>query len=121
LTDDGDGGALPADADPERLAQIVANLVENALKYARAEVTVDVRRVAAGIEVRVADDGPGIPPDERERVFDRLYTARPVAGRSVGTGIGLAIVNELAHAMGGSARCEALDGSGARFVVTVAG
>ena len=117
----GDGGPLPADADPERLAQIVANLVENALKYARAEVTVDVRRVDAGVEVRVADDGPGIPAEERERVFDRLYTARPAAGRSVGTGIGLAIVNELAHAMGGSARCEALDGSGARFVVTIAG
>ncbi|MFA5882822.1 MAG: HAMP domain-containing sensor histidine kinase [Acidimicrobiia bacterium] len=117
------GGAdpIPADADPERLAQIVANLVENALKYARAEVTVDVRRVAAGIEVHVGDDGPGIPADERERVFDRLHTARPVAGRSVGTGIGLAIVNELAHAMGGSARCEALDGAGVRFVVTVAG
>ena len=113
------GATIPADADPERLAQVVANLVENALKYARTSVQVDVARTDAGVEVRVTDDGPGIPADERERVFDRLYTARPVAGRPVGTGIGLAIVSELALAMGGSARCAAVDDAGARFVVTI--
>jgi two-component system sensor histidine kinase BaeS len=115
------GAPVPADVDPERLAQIVANLVENALKYAGARVTVGIDRTADGIEIRVTDDGPGIPDDERARVFDRLYTARPVAGRPVGTGIGLAIVAELAQAMGGTARCEPGDGSGAHFVVTVAG
>ena len=117
------GPAVAADADPERLGQIVANLVENALRYARSTVTVSIARTDTGVEVRVVDDGPGIPADERARVFDRLYTARPVAGRPVGTGIGLAIVSELAHAMGGTAACDAAapDGTGASFVVTLAG
>jgi two-component system sensor histidine kinase BaeS len=115
------GGPIPADADPERLAQVIANLVENALKYARTAVTVAVARREAGLELRVVDDGPGIPAEERTRVFDRLYTARPVPGRPVGTGIGLAIVSELAQAMGGAARCDAVDGAGATFTVTLAG
>jgi two-component system sensor histidine kinase BaeS len=115
------GEPVPADADPERLAQIVANLVENALKFATSSVLVEVARRNGMVEIHVDDDGPGIPPEERERVFQRLYTARHVAGRPVGTGIGLAIVSELARAMGGGASCEALDGRGARFVVTIAG
>jgi len=117
------GAAVPADVDPERLGQVVANLVENALRYARTAVTVSVDRTAAGVALQVVDDGPGIPVEERDRVFDRLYTARPVAGRSVGTGIGLAIVGELAQAMGGHACCDAAapDGTGASFVVTLAG
>jgi two-component system sensor histidine kinase BaeS len=115
------GGAVPADLDPERLAQMVANLVENALKYATTTVEVDVARRSGAVVVHVDDDGPGIPPDERERVFERLYTAREPAARSVGTGIGLAIVRELAHTMGGTASCEDGAPGGARFVVTVAG
>jgi two-component system sensor histidine kinase BaeS len=119
------GPPVPADLDPERLAQIVANLVENALKYASSFVSVDVERTGPGVTLRVADDGPGIPPQERTRVFERLYTARPAAGRAVGTGIGLAIVHELAHAMGGTAMCEAdptrPDSTGSVFTVTLAG
>jgi two-component system sensor histidine kinase BaeS len=111
------GAPVQADADPERLAQIVANLVENALKYAKASVIVDVARRDGHVEVRVDDDGPGIPESERARVFDRLYTARSAPGRKVGTGIGLAIVHELAGAMGGDAACEPLDHGGTRFVV----
>ncbi len=52
-------------------------------------------------------------------MFDRLYTARGTEGRKVGTGIGLAIVRELAGAMGGTATCEPLDGRGTRFVVQI--
>ena len=113
------GTAAPTDADPERLAQIVANLVENALKYATTSVTVTVSRADDALTIHVDDDGPGIPADEHQRVFERLYTARPVAGRPVGTGIGLAIVHELATAMGGDARSETLASGGARFVVTL--
>jgi two-component system sensor histidine kinase BaeS len=116
-----DGDAVPADLDPERLAQVVANLVENALKYAASTVEVDVARRNGSVVIHVDDDGPGIPPDERERVFERLYTARESAGRSVGTGIGLAIVRELASTMGGTASCEEGPHGGARFVVTVSG
>jgi signal transduction histidine kinase len=115
-----DGGApVPVDADPERLAQIVANLVENALKYAQMTVRVALERANGSVEVRVDDDGPGVAPAERERVFERLYTARGTPSRKVGTGIGLAIVHELAGAMGGRAVCEPLAGGGTRFVVSI--
>ncbi len=113
------GGPVAADVDPERLAQIVANLVENALKYASSRVTVAVTSSGHLARVQVDDDGPGIDPADLPHVFDRLYTARAVPGRKLGTGIGLAIVRELAAAMGGSATVEPLDGPGTRFVVTV--
>ena len=109
------GDPVDVEADPERLAQIVANLVENALKYATSEVRRrSSRRRNGHVELHVDDDGPGIAPDERERVFERLYTARGAPSRKVGTGIGLAIVHELAAAMGGTATCEPLDGAAAR-------
>lgn len=111
--------AVPADADPERLGQIVANLVENALKYAQARVTVGVARTNGVIELHVDDDGPGIDPTDLPRVFDRLYTSRTVPGRRMGTGLGLAIVRELAAAMGGTAEAQRLDGQGTRFVVRI--
>ncbi|MBM3672527.1 MAG: HAMP domain-containing histidine kinase [Actinobacteria bacterium] len=111
------GAPVPTNADPERLAQIVANLVENALKYAATSVTVAVVQHDGRIELRVDDDGPGIAESERGRVFERLYTARTTPGRKVGTGIGLAIVHELAVAMGGEATCDPLEAGGTRFVV----
>lgn len=109
--------AVPARLDVERTAQLVANLVENALKYATTTVMVTVEVEAgagshsgpggvagppAWFSVRVADDGPGVPAAEESRVFERLYQARPAAGRTIGTGLGLAIVRDLATAMGGS-------------------
>lgn len=110
--------ALPVAFDPERLAQIVANLVENALKYAASAITVSACAPDAGhTSIVVTDDGPGIPADDRGHVFDRLYTARATPGRSVGTGLGLAIVRELVTAMGGEATVEAPPEGGTRFVV----
>jgi two-component system, OmpR family, sensor kinase len=118
----GGGTAIPADLDPERLGQIVANLVENALKYARGTVDVGVGEADGAsdptVMITVADDGPGIPPDVGDLVFARLYTGRDGPGRAIGTGLGLAIVRELAAAMGGTARVEPT-GAGTRFVVTV--
>ncbi len=110
--------ALAGTGDPERLAQIVANLVENALKYAHERIDVGLRDVGGGVlEVRVVDDGPGIEPGEEQRVFERLFVSRAVPGRSVGTGLGLAIVGELAGAMGGSAAVDPSGVGGATFVV----
>lgn len=106
-----------ADVDPDRLAQAVANLVENALKYATANVWVDLGTLAlltgwttppgvvdlgAGWAVAVSDDGPGIPSADIPHVFDRLYvTGRHPARQVGGTGLGLAIVRELVAGMGG--------------------
>jgi two-component system sensor histidine kinase BaeS len=116
------GPPVPVEADSQRLAQIVANLVENALKFATSRVVVDVSTADASrggaVELRVDDDGPGITPGDLPRVFERLYTSRTVPGRTLGTGIGLAIVRELAHAMGGDARVVPIDTVGTRFVVT---
>jgi two-component system sensor histidine kinase BaeS len=108
--------SLPADADPERLAQIVANLVENALKFARNSIVVELIVDGGGLDLRVRDDGPGITPEDLPHVFDRLYVSRPAPGRSVGTGIGLAVVRELAGAMGGQVWSDT-NGTGATFVV----
>ena len=112
-------GPAPAHADSQRLAQIIANLVENALKYASARVSVRVTAVGDRIEIQVDDDGPGIAPIDLPHVFERLYTSRTVPGRVVGTGIGLAIVHELASAMGGTTRVEPIDSTGTRFVVSI--
>lgn len=108
---------LPAvAADPDRLAQVVANLVENALKYAASSITVGAR---AG-ELWVEDDGPGIGPDDVASVFEPFYTASRRAAREVGTGLGLAIVHELVQAMGGTVRADAgADGAGTRMVVAL--
>ncbi len=111
------GSVVPAATDAQRLAQIVANLVENALKFATTRVSVGVRAVADQVELHVDDDGPGIAPADLPHVFERLYTSRTVPGRTLGTGIGLAIVRELALAMGGDARVEPVDSEGTRFVV----
>ncbi len=114
-------GSVMAVADPERLAQVVANLVENALKYAATTVEVTTRAVPSGeVEIGVADDGPGIAPEDLPRVFERLYTSRRQPGRKVGTGLGLAIVRELVSAMGGRVDVEGA-GGGTRFVVTLGG
>jgi two-component system, OmpR family, sensor kinase len=119
------GAALAVDLDPERLGQIVANLIENALKYATSKVEVyavpqnDGQQGDGQVAIVVVDDGPGIPADEVARVFERLYTVRETPGRAVGTGLGLAIVRELAAAMGGTAQAEAVPGGGTRFVVSM--
>jgi len=115
----GEPGPVMAMADAERLAQVVANLVENALKYAARTVEVTAHLVPGGAEIAVADDGPGIDPDDLPRVFERLYTSRRQPGRKVGTGLGLAIVRELVTAMGGHVDVAATPEGGTRFVVAL--
>jgi len=109
--------AVPSTADPERLGQIVANLVENALKYATGTIVVSMHHDGPDVTIEVDDDGPGIDPADAPHVFDRLYTSRTTPGRKVGTGLGLAIVRELASAMGGRVAAEPAPGGGTRFVV----
>jgi two-component system OmpR family sensor kinase len=116
----GEPGPVMAVADPERLAQVVANLVENALKYAATTVEVATRAADRDVEIGVADDGPGIDPEDLPRVFERLYTSRRQPGRKVGTGLGLAIVRELVSAMGGRVSVGPTPEGGTRFVVSLA-
>lgn len=111
---------LWARADPDRLAQVLANLLENAFGFASARVRVTARRAGASAELSVDDDGPGIPTEELDRVFARLYqSSRPAARRTSGSGLGLAIVAELVEAMGGtvSVQSPATDSQGTRVTV----
>lgn len=114
-------GALHVRADPDRLAQVVANLTENALSFAHHQVRVGVAPGPGGAMVWVDDDGPGIAAADLPRVFERLFTGRPDGPRKVGSGLGLAIVAELVHAMGGTVRAESPfgDHGGSRLVVTL--
>jgi two-component system sensor histidine kinase BaeS len=108
-------------ADPDRLAQVVANLVENALKYAGQRIV--VRTFDGPMPgVAVEDDGPGIPTADLPYVFERMHTAARVPARQVGSGLGLAIVSELVGAMGGAVRAESPTSAagGTRMVVTLA-
>ena len=114
---------LPVAADPDRLAQLLANLLENAMTFARTTVTVAMTddRVSGACEITVDDDGPGIADGDLARVFERFYRADRGPNRRMGSGLGLAIVAELAAAMGASVRAESpinYDG-GSRFVVTL--
>jgi two-component system OmpR family sensor kinase len=111
-------GALLVRGDGDRLAQVVANLVENALRYAHTAVRVATALEGPWAVLTVEDDGPGIAPDDLAHVFERLYVARhePVRKES-GSGLGLAIVRELVDAMGGTVAAEAAPGGGARMVV----
>jgi signal transduction histidine kinase len=115
-------GEVWCDADPDRLAQVVANVVENALKYATSQVTVKAARFDDDRPtVLVEDDGPGIPPQDLGHVFERLYQGRLPADRKVSSGLGLAIVDELVSAMGGEVRAESPIGpaGGTRFVIAL--
>ena len=119
----GDGPVLVV-ADPDRLAQVLANLIENALAYSRQTVTVSVVRPESGAPggsfvVVVEDDGPGIAPDDLEKVFDRFYQADRRGEARGGSGLGLAIVAELVRAMGGTVHAESPAGGGTLMVVAL--
>ncbi len=109
-----------ATLDPDRLAQVCSNLIENALRYTPedGDVTVEVGCDGAEVWLDVSDTGPGIAAADLEHVFDRLFVAqryRPV--RPEGSGLGLAIVGELVDAMGGTAAVASEPGEGSRFTV----
>jgi signal transduction histidine kinase len=105
--------------DDERLRQLVANLVQNALRHASSSVQVNIQRRSPYALLTVEDDGPGLPTGALERVFDRFY--RVDSGRSRtqgGSGLGLAIVKHVAEEHGGRAWAEnRADAAGARFSV----
>ncbi|MGZ4611831.1 MAG: sensor histidine kinase, partial [Kineosporiaceae bacterium] len=112
-------GAAPVRIPPDALDRVVVNLVENAVRYARTRVEVGVQPDGRRVVLTVADDGPGIPPADRERVFERFTRLDDARSRSAGgTGLGLAIVRELVRSAGGSVHLEEA-GPGLRAVVTL--
>jgi two-component system, OmpR family, sensor kinase len=117
----GVAAAQPAtvDADSEALRTLLRNLVDNAVRYTPpgGRVDVTVESTAAGPRLTVTDDGPGIPPDERLRVFDRFF--RRAGTSPTGSGLGLAIVKAIADAHGASVTLgDGSDGKGLAVTVT---
>jgi two-component system phosphate regulon sensor histidine kinase PhoR len=120
---------LPTARIDERAIQLaVINLVDNALKYAPKSGVVTIRagREGDAIAIRVIDQGPGVPADERERIFERFVRGASAsqgdgtAGSPVrGSGIGLALVKHIAESHGGRAWVESVGGQGSTFVVTI--
>jgi signal transduction histidine kinase len=107
-------------ADPAVLRQILINLLDNAVKYGPAgqTVTVGAARVNGVVRVWVSDQGPGVPPADRERIWEPyLRLERDANGAVGGSGIGLAVVREMAIRHGGGVRVEDAPGGGASFVI----
>jgi two-component system, OmpR family, sensor kinase len=133
LAEDGGPGApvelgeIPAGAlraDPERLRQVLRNLLANARRHAGAQGRVELSAAARGsaVTIRVDDDGPGIPAAERERVFDRFHRVGDARERaSGGGGLGLAIARSIVELHGGAIRAEESPLGGARIAVELPG
>jgi len=107
-----------ASGDPDRLQQVVVNLLDNAAKYGSGPVTVSAESTNGHVRIMVTDAGPGVGPADRERIFEKFYRAnhRPARGTR-GTGLGLYISRELAQRMGGRLELASAPGDGATFVV----
>ena len=110
---------LTARADRDHFARILINLVENAAKYAPdSPVELYGWEKEGRVLIAVVDHGPGIPDDQKERIFDRFTQIDSSDTRSKGgTGLGLSIVKSLVEVMNGSVRIEATEGGGATFVL----
>lgn len=134
----------PVNGDGDRLAQVFTNLLDNAIKHTPAGGRITVtsavaqglprpRRVRAGLvqpdattslsergnfaSISIADTGPGIPPDDLARIFERFYQVDKSRQRGKGTGLGLAITKEIVEAHGGYVRAESVEGIGTKFTV----
>jgi len=114
---------LCASADVNRLDQVFANLVDNAIKYGRAQGSVKVggKKLDDGrLEILVQDDGPGIPIESLDRVFERFYRVDKARSRDQGgTGLGLSIVKHIVQAHGGEVWVKSELGKGATFFFTL--
>jgi signal transduction histidine kinase len=111
---------LYAMADPERLLQVLTNLVTNAVRHAGSDATVMLRARRDGdrVVIEVSDTGPGIPPQELPHIFDRLYRGSAARAEApAGAGLGLSIVQSLTRAMGGDIEVASTVGEGTTFRV----
>ena len=104
---------MTGEVDRDQFRTVLVNLLLNALDFARSRIVVTTGAGADGsAELTVADDGPGVPQKDRERIFDRFVTTRPG-----GTGLGLSTSREIAVAHGGTLSLSETPGGGATFTV----
>ena len=114
-----DIGAAVVNADPRALARVLRNLLDNAARHARTRIDIETRTDESNAILVVGDDGPGVPTEDRARVFDRFVRLDADRSRhSGGAGLGLAIVAEIVAAHRGTVRLDERPGGGARVTVT---
>ncbi|MGC4062588.1 MAG: HAMP domain-containing sensor histidine kinase [Aquabacterium sp.] len=106
-------------ADDRLLRRAVRNLLENAKRYGGPDIGLSLAKVGQQIEICVSDRGPGVPEEQRERIFEPFYRLPGHAEHAGGVGLGLSLVRQIAQRHGGDVRCEARDGGGSRFVIAL--
>lgn len=115
------GHSLTVQGSPRLLRRLIRNLLENARRYSTGDISLELDQIGFADQqravVKVHDRGPGVPEDQRERIFEPFYRLPGASEREGGVGLGLALVKSIALRHGGSVRCEARPGGGASFVV----
>jgi two-component system phosphate regulon sensor histidine kinase PhoR len=116
------GKLPPVFADRSALADAILNLLGNAHKYTGTEKRIAVRARVSGpmVVISVEDNGPGIPPGDEKRIFEKFYRARDPLARTIeGTGLGLAMVKHIANGHGGRVSAQSRGGKGSIFSITL--
>jgi len=111
-------------ADPDRLTQVLRNLIRNAVTHTgpHDQVSITARGIDDHLEIAIADNGPGIPPDQLAQIFERFHRLDQSRSRDGGgSGLGLAIARAITEAHGGTIRAESGPGHGATFRITLPG
>lgn len=113
--------SLTLQGSPRLLRRLIRNLLENARRYGHGDITLELAQTGAGHQqkaiIRVHDRGPGVPAEQRKRIFEPFYRLPGASEREGGVGLGLALVKSISERHGGSVRCEARPGGGASFIV----
>ncbi len=113
--------SLTVQGSARLLRRLIRNLLENARRYGTGEISLELSQSGMGTRehavIRVNDRGPGVPPDQRERIFEPFYRLPGASEREGGVGLGLALVKSITERHGGRVRCENRPGGGASFVV----
>jgi signal transduction histidine kinase len=111
----------PYPGDERLLRRAVRNLLENARRYGGPEVVLQLAHAGTGLDITVADRGPGVPEDQRERIFEPFYRMPGHAEYAGGVGLGLSLVRQIARQHGGQVRCTPRPGGGTVFALTLPG
>lgn len=107
-------------ADPERVRQLLLILLDNAVRYTPpgGRIWMEARQHGRWVEIRVVDNGPGIPSEHLPHIFERFYQVRQAGGELLSNGLGLAIAKALVEAQGGKIRLESAPGAGTQVILT---
>jgi signal transduction histidine kinase len=109
--------AAPVMGDPDRLMQVVLNLLSNAIKFANSTIATAARLEDDTVHIDVTDDGPGIPPEKQEAIFEKFRQVDQPSGSQAGSGLGLAIAQQITAQHDGTLSVESIPGDGATFTV----